>query len=254
MPTLRSLFTALSLIGAGSNCLSGTGPNEDPSPNPQATTRILFVGNSLTYYNDLPDMVKALADSAGISGVQTAQIAKPDYSLEDHWIDGQARRVIEAGGWTHVVLQQGPSSVLANRANLRQWAATFAAVIRSNAGVPAMFSVWPALANFSTFEASIESYRLAAVDIQGLFLPAGEAWRAGWRRNPGLLLYGADALHPSIPGSYLAALTIFGAIFDRSVIGMPRGLRVSAGNFQLPAEQALLLQQSADEANGRPPQ
>lgn len=250
---MRSLLATLAIITAGSNCLGGLDPNGDPSPNPQATTRILFVGNSLTYYNDLPGMVKALADSAGITGVQTAQIAKPDYALEDHWIDGQARRVIEAGGWTHVVMQQGPSSVLANRAHLRQWAATFADLIRTKGGVPAMFSVWPALDNFSTFEASIESYRLAAEDINGLFLPAGEAWRAGWRRDSDLLLYGPDTFHPSVEGSYLAALTIFGGIFDRSVIGLPRGLRVSEGTLLIGAEQARLLQESADEANGRTP-
>jgi hypothetical protein len=47
----------------------------------------------------------------------------------------------------------------------------------------------------------------------------------------------------------VAALTIFGGIFHRSVVGLPRGLTVSGGSFQLTAEQALLLQQSADEVN-----
>lgn len=116
-----------------------------------------------------------------------------------------------------------------------------------------MFSVWPALANFSEFEASIESHRLAAEDINGLFLPAGESWRAGWRRRPEFPFCGPDGLHPSVTGSYIAALTIFGAIFNRSVIGLPRGLRVSGGTFEIAVEQALLLQQSADEANGRMP-
>jgi hypothetical protein len=250
---MRSVVTALSLIAAGSNCLSTTSPNGDPAPNPQASTRILFVGNSLTYFNDLPGMVKALADSAGIAGVQAAQVAKPDYSLEDHWNDGQARRVIEGGGWTHVVMQQGPSAVLANRANLRQWAATFAEVIRNKSGVPAMFSVWPQSINFSDFPHSIESYRLAAEDINGLFLPGGGAWLVAFGRNSGLPLYGPDGLHPSVQGSYLAALAVFGKLFNRSVIGLPRGLQVSGGSFQLTADQALLFQQSADEANGRTP-
>ncbi len=253
MPLIRSLVTALGLIAAGTTCLGGTDPSDDPSPDPQATTRILFLGNSLTYFNDLPGMVKALADSAGISGVQTAQVAKPDYSLEDHWNDGQARRVIEGGGWTHVAMQQGPSAVLANRANLRQWAATFAERIRAKAGVPAMFSIWPQSVNYSDFPHSIESYRLAAVDINGLLLPGGATWLAAFAREPGTPLYGADGLHPSVQGSYAAALAVFGAIFNRSVIGSPPGLRVAGGTFQLAPAQALLIQQSADEANGRTP-
>jgi hypothetical protein len=248
MPFTR-WFVALSL-SLPFGCLGGSlGPSDDPVPDPAATTRILFVGNSLTYVNDLPGMVKALADSAGITGVQTAQIAKPDYALEDHWNDGQARNVIGKGGWHVVVMQQGPSAVLANRANLRQWAATFADVITSKAGLPAMYQVWPALANFSDFDASAESYRLAAQDISGLFLAAGNAWRAAWARNADLPLYSADGLHPSVTGTYLAALTIFGGVFHRSVIGSPRGLRVPGGSFQLDADVAVLLQQAADEVN-----
>ncbi len=249
MPLTR-WFLALSLALPPVGCLGiSTGPSDDPVPDPAATTRILFVGNSLTYVNDLPGMVKALADSAGITGVQTAQIAKPDYALEDHWNDGQARDVIDRGGWHVVVMQQGPSAVLANRANLRQWARTFADLIKSKAGVPAMYQVWPALANFSDFDASAESYRLAAQDISGRFLAAGNAWRAAWAREASLPLYSSDGLHPSVTGTYLAALTIFGGVFHRSVIGSPRGLRVPGGSFQLDADVALLLQQAADEVN-----
>ncbi|HEU5220146.1 MAG TPA: hypothetical protein VFU23_15910 [Gemmatimonadales bacterium] len=236
----------LSPISCG---LSGTSPNDDPHPDPAAATRILFVGNSLTYVNDLPGMVKALADSAGIPTVQTAQVARPDYSLEDHWNDGQARRVIGQGGWHYVVMQQGPSAVLANRANLRQWVATFSDLIRSKAGTPALYQVWPQQVNFSDFEASSESYRLAALDVNGILLQAGNAWRAAWARDPSLLLYASDGLHASVSGSYLAALTIFGGIFHRAVTGLPRGLSVAGGSFLLSAPEALTLQQAADEIN-----
>jgi len=250
MAFIRSLLSALCLLGGASQCsLPGTGPSGDPEPDPAASVRILFVGNSLTYANDLPAMVEALADSAGIAGVQTARVAKPDYALEDHWSDGQAQRVIEAGGWHWVVLQQGPSAVLANRANLRQWVGTFSTLIRSKNGEPALYQVWPQLVNFSDFDASAESYRLAALDVNGLLLAAGNAWRAAWARDAATPLYASDGLHPSLQGSYVAALTIFGGIFHRSVVGLPRGLTVPGGSFQLGAEQALLLQQSADEVN-----
>ncbi|NOT07036.1 MAG: hypothetical protein HOP28_02410 [Gemmatimonadales bacterium] len=251
MHLFKPVVTALALVLGTAQCLN-TSPNsiDNPDIDPNATTRILFIGNSLTYYNDLPDMVKALADSAGITGVQAAQVAQPDYALEDHYADGRAVSAIQAGGWHYVALQQGPSSTTANRANLRQWAATFAQIIRSKGGTPAMFQVWPQIQNFSTFDAANESYRLAAEDIDGLLFPAGKAWQAALRRDPSIQLY-YDGLHASVIGSYLAALTIFGELFDRSVIGLPGGLRVPSGSFLLTAEQTLLLQQSADEANGR---
>ena len=250
MPPLRCVVLTLILLASGCGFPSdGTNPGEDPEPEPGATTRILFIGNSLTYANDLPWMVEALADSLGIEGVQAEQVAKPDYALEDHWNDGQAARVIQKGGWHWVVLQQGPSAVLANRANLRAYVAAFAPVIRGKGGEPALYQIWPQLVNFADFDASAESYRLAAEDVDGLFLQAGNAWRAAWEVEPQLALYAPDGLHPSVEGSYLAALTIFGAIFHRSVVGAPRGLRVPGGTFQVSAQRALLFQQAAEEVN-----
>ncbi len=248
MPSSRWML-AVSLAIAPVGCLSGVGPDGNPTPDPAATIRILFVGNSLTYLNDLPGMVRALADSANLPAVQTAQVAKPDYSLEDHWNDGLARAVIAKGGWHYVVMQQGPSAVLANRVNLRQWVATFSDLIRSKSGTPALYQVWPQQVNFSDFDASSESYRLAALDVNGVFLQAGNGWRAAWVRDASLTLYAPDGLHASLQGTYLAALTVFGGLFHRSVVGMPRGLTVPGGSFQIPAAPARLLQQAADEVN-----
>jgi hypothetical protein len=194
-------------------------------------------------------MVRALADSAGAEKMYVEQVAKPDYALEDHWADGDARRAISRGGWRIVVLQQGPSSLPENRANLRQLAATFAQLIRQAGGTPALYQVWPASANFSTFDAALESYRLAAEDVQGPLLAGGAAWQAAWRRDPALPLYAADGLHPSLQGSYLVALTIFGALQHRSVIGLPAGLTVPSGSFRLTSTQARTLQEAADEVN-----
>ena len=249
MPLHRWLLTFWLFLSPAGCGLGGTGPDNDPIPDPAATTRILFVGNSLTYVNDLPGMVKALADSAGIPAVQTARVAKPDYALEDHWNDGQARAVISKGGWHYVVMQQGPSAVLANRTNLRQWVATFSDLIRSQGGTPALYQIWPQQVNFSDFDASSESYRLAALDVGGIFLQAGNAWRAAWAKDPSFVLYSSDGLHASVAGTYLAALAVFGGLFHRSVVGLPRGLTTPDGFFQFPAPQALLLQQAADEVN-----
>jgi hypothetical protein len=81
--------------------------------------RVLFVGNSLTYVNDLPGIVQALADSAGGDKLAVETVAGPNLALVDHWNEGTARREIARGGWELVVLQQGPSSVEANRDSLR---------------------------------------------------------------------------------------------------------------------------------------
>src|SRR5688500_11489021 len=97
-----------------------------------AETRVLFIGNSLTFANDLPAMIEAVADAAGARGsVMCATVAYPNFGLQEHWEQGDARRMIRRKGWTHVVLQQGPTSLLESRRILIEYGRKFASEIRS---------------------------------------------------------------------------------------------------------------------------
>lgn len=111
-----------------------------------------------------------------------------------------------------------------------------------------MYMVWPSSARDFDFDRVSETYRLAAEAINGTLFPAGDAWRAAWRRDGSLQLYGGDGFHPSVMGTYLAAITITAIIHQRSPVGMPGSLRIPEGTVSLPAELALLLQESAAEA------
>lgn len=236
---------ALALVTSVTAC-SLDGPTA-PTPDPDAQVRILLIGNSLTYTNVLPEMLQSLADASGVSRTQVASVAVPNFSLEDHWHAGQARTAIRKGGWTFVVLQQGPSALETSRTHLLLWAGIFAEEIRLHGGQPALFMVWPSADRSFDFERVSESYRLAAELTGGVLLPAGDAWLAAWQRDASLPLYGADGFHPSPMGTYLAAITIFGGLFDRSPVGLP----ARAGTAILTGATAMLLQQAADEALGR---
>ena len=86
---------------------------------PPAEQRVLFIGNSLTYTNDLQRWSRRLARAKGVR-VSPASVALPNYSLEDHWQRGDALREIRKGGWSLVVLQQGPSAAPESRVLLRE--------------------------------------------------------------------------------------------------------------------------------------
>lgn len=174
-------------------------------------TRILFVGNSLTYSNDLPAMVCAMARSSGRQ-VTCESVAKPDYGLEEHWNERAARQAI-ARGWDVVVLQQGPSALPESRRLLIDFTRRFDAEIEKAGARTALFMVWPSLARRGDFPGVSQSYAAAARDVSGLLLPAGDAWRAAWAVDPALPLYGPDGFHPSPMGTYLSALVIYEQIF-----------------------------------------
>ena len=193
-----------------------------------AVLNLLFIGNSLTASNDLPALIEAMGRASGIA-VHCTVIAKPNFSLEDHWADGEARRAIARGGWSHVILQQGPSALPESRVLLNEYARRFDGDIRDVKARTALFSVWPSAARRGDFDGVSASYAGAARLTGGLLLPAGEAWRAAWHRDPALALYGADGFHPSPLGSYLAALTIFHALTgDPSARPPPRRSDISA--------------------------
>lgn len=65
-----------------------------------------MIGNSRTYYNHMPFMVRKIADSAGAPyKVQITMHALPSRSLEQHWNNSRVHELIEAG-WDRIVLQE----------------------------------------------------------------------------------------------------------------------------------------------------
>jgi hypothetical protein len=116
--------------------------------------------------------------------------------------------------------------------------------------------VWPDLERAAFFDDVRDSYSLAASDVNGIFFPAGEAFRAAWRRDPRAPLYASDDFHPSVAGTYTAALSIYGVLYKRSPQGLPARLVLANGQVvDIPQALAKLLQDAATEANqtyGRP--
>jgi len=195
--------------------------------NAAAADRILFIGNSLTAANDLPLLVEAMAREKGLS-LSTETVTYPNLSLEDHW-ERDTQAVIRRGGFKYVVLQQGPSSLPASRENLREWTKRFGEEIRRAGALPALYMVWPDRSRLALFPEVKESYRLAAEDVKGVLLPAGEAWVAAWRRDSKLNLYGADNFHPSRLGTYAAAAAILSGLTGISPRGLPARLNLRNG-------------------------
>ena len=179
-----------------------------------ALLNLLFIGNSLTAANDLPALLEAMGRASGVA-IRCTVVARPNFSLEDHWADGEARKAIARGGWSHVILQQGPSALPASRVLLNEYAGRFDREIHRVKARTAFFMVWPSSVRNGDFEGVSASYAGAASLTGGMLIPAGDAWRGAWRRDPGLSLYGPDGFHPSRLGSYLAALTIFHTLTGR---------------------------------------
>ncbi len=243
--TRRRLILAVLLLGAAAIGAAQEASGDDAAP----PLHVLFIGNSLTYSNDLPSMFEALAQAAGNARPFVRAVTGPGLSLEDQWDRGDAQKAIAVGGWDFVVLQQGPSASPEGSLLLRKYSRRFAELIRAGGARPVLYMVWPSTARRQDFDGVALSYREAAKDVGGLLAPAGEAWRAAWKRDPRLALYSPDGLHPTTAGTYAAALTFVDVLYGTSTVGLPAALTLrDGGRIQIPAAEARVLQEAATEA------
>jgi hypothetical protein len=247
--------TAVALLVAvacGSEDPPPTAPPPPPVEQPEPARRILFVGNSLTQTNDLPAMVAALGAAVGVDSIWTEEDLIGGSSLEDHLVQGSAAYLIAQGDWDVVVLQQGPSTQPDSRVFLRRDVRTFDDLAKQVGARTGVYGVWPPAEALDFQDAGIESYRLAAEDVNGLLFPASLAWKIAWRMDPAMALYGPDRFHPSIKGTYLAALVMASVLFHHPPSDFPGTFRYgmvhAMTRVTLTAEETATLQAAATEA------
>jgi hypothetical protein len=173
--------------------------------------RVLFVGNSYTYTNQLPEVARRVAAARGIT-LSVSKVTEPGAAIEDLFDTANLATALQQN-WDIVVLQQGPSSLVDNRRHLAYWTAEVARLVAAQGSRIVLFSVWPAEQNAHTWHAAELSYAKAANRVGGCVFPAAGAWRlarADGLRNP---LYSADLLHPTRTGTLLAALSMVHALW-----------------------------------------
>lgn len=177
------------------------------------TYRLLFIGNSLTYANGLPELVKSYAASQG-KDISVSTIAHGNYALVDHWADGIMQEQIESGKFDFVIVQQGPSSQPYGRGLLIEYGNKISALCYENSAKLAFYMVWPSRQYYNTFDGVIESYRMAANENSDLLCPVGEVWQTYFNETDDFSYYGADGFHPSLKGSEVAAEVIYKSLFE----------------------------------------
>jgi hypothetical protein len=211
---------------------------------------VLFIGNSLTYANDLPATIAAIADAGGDT-LRVRMVAEANMGLIDHALgQSDAIAVVKSQHWDFVVLQQGPTPRGLCRDTLILATKLLDPLVRSAGGRTALFMTWPTSAGSSAFFDEVRiSFQMAADAVGGVLLPAGEAWRAAWSRDRSLPLYGPDGYHPSALGSFLAALTIYERLSGKDARSLPLRAFANGIPMSVPESTIRLLQEAAHQAN-----
>merc|ERR1712142_583922 len=243
-------------------------PPECEAQHAKTHKNILFLGNSYTYFNDLPGMVRSLAAAAGVSASVTSK-APGGQTLGGHV--SSSLGTITGGDWDVVVIQDQSQRPSFPHGYVYSYiipeAATIVDTIRSKnqCTLPVFFLTWGKRDGdsqncnngnyFCSFEGIqdrlTESYStFAYLNQPAKVAPAGEAWRTYANRAA---LFTGDGSHPSAQGTYLTACTMLETIWGISCVGNTYTPVGDAATLQNLAHQTVQSRNWSWPASGGPP-
>jgi hypothetical protein len=237
-------------------------PNASADEKAAKPIRVLFVGNSQVYYNDLPAIVEALADSApaGAPRIKADRAVAGGASLESHWNRGTGkgtpRAKIAEEKYDYVILQEIYN---ARPESFNRHARLFHELIGQNGARTVLLST----ASISTmypkgFEELHSMHVALGKELKVPVAAAGNAWLDYWGKSPSeeqrLALYDADKAHPGKKGSYIYACTLYAALTGHSPVGLTSRIPKQPDDT-IPAAEAKQYQEAAwrvhQDVNGK---
>ena len=201
----------------------------------QVEKQALFIGNSYTYVNNLPELINQIAISKGNS-LNYDNHTPGGSTLMQHASNSNVQSLLNSTAWDFVILQeqsQNPSFPPSQVASeVYPYAESLCEDIReaNPCTEPVFFMTWgrengdsqncafyPPICTYEGMQDRLtESYTEMAENNQSLLAPVGIAWKNIRELYPEINLYSSDGSHPSIQGSYLAACVFYAVLFDDS--------------------------------------
>jgi len=201
--------------------------------NAQETKKVLFIGNSITYYNQMPQTFEAIANNKG-DATQVTMYAPGGTGFVNHVNDANVYAKFREQVWDFVVLQPGsgesagisfPIAQTLTRAQRLQ-----DSIIKYS---PCAKILYYEISNgvHGSTAANLEAYNNSMTAIKAniefladgselFFAPVGEAFRTKWNNDQTDLLWvSTNNIHPNAKGSYLAACVFYASIFQKNAEG-----------------------------------
>lgn len=244
-PKLRIWWLIIGLLACGQIQLSA----QDTS-----AVRVLFVGNSFTYFYNLPQVVMAMAESQG-ARIETRQSTVGGSNLEQHWKAEKGTRtrdLLKAGGWDYVVFNNHSRSSLDTPDSFMEYGGKFADLVREQGGEPIFMMTWAYESNPLMQRQITEMHERLAKEKEADFVPAGPIFALARQWRPDLKLF-FDDKHPSANGTYLLGLAFYKYFTGGATADIPPRLLTKDLNGEklylifMPPEDADFLQQLVDE-------
>lgn len=203
----------------------------NPLHSQNTTKNILFVGNSMTYYNDMPVLFRDIANNKGKN--VAVQMHTPGGSgFVNHVTNPQVYNLFKSKEWHAVILQPGTGESAGATASVSTTVQRGQILIDSIRKYSPCAKIMlyeipygvPAATDYATYfavQTHIKDSITKMADLLHIpFVPAGESARMHYNTQQDLLLHNTyNDVHPNLNGSYLVASTMYAALFQEPVAG-----------------------------------
>ena len=200
--------------------------------------RVLFIGNSYTGVNKLPDVFLDVVKSSGRTAPVVKSSTPGGRTLKQQLGIAPSMKLIDEGNWDVVVLQgqsQEPAIAEKDEAARKDFLESAAELCRrvrakSPKAVIYFYETWARHADYwkaakagpdvgadpKEMQARLRKwYGIAAKENSATVVPCGDAWELNYGAPQPLRLHTKDHSHPEFAGTYLNALIFFGKIYDQ---------------------------------------
>ncbi len=210
----------------------------------QEEIKVLFLGNSYTYVNDLPKIIEDIANKEGKKIIHES-VTPGGCTLFQHVESQNSLSKIRKGNWDYVILQEQSQLPVIDyyRQNKLKpsYKALYDSIMLYNPSAKVVgYMTWGrryggqqcvnfgdglyCSADFVDFNHMQDTLTVAycenAYATNSYVAPVGEAWKAALLANPELVLHSPDNSHPSYDGSYLAACVFYSVFWNESPVGI----------------------------------
>ena len=199
---------------------------------------VLFIGNSYTFYNDLPSLLQTLSASKGDT-ITKDQSTPGGYTFNQHSTNATTLQKINQQAWDFVVLQEQSQIPAFSQGQVATDSYPFAKKLDSLITLnnpcteTIFFMTWgrkngdasncanyPPICTYEGMQAGLRESYLNMGDFNNATVsPVGVAWKKVREADSTIVLYNADQSHPAIAGSYLAACVFYSIMFQKPSLG-----------------------------------
>lgn len=220
-----------------------------PEPAAGENPRILFVGNSHTYTNDLPvifsEIAAAMGHPADVQEVTEGAYTLTQFADSTDELGSVVNQRLTEEPWDFVILQENTNDAFSSpEETMLPAALALDEKIRAAGGQTGLLMTWTPKDGAGImgreYVQSILSQNTIAVSerLDSLLIPGGVGFMRCLEQYPQIELWNEDGMHPSLEGSYLAGCIAYAVIFRES----PAGCSYTA---ELDGETAAQLQELA---------